>query len=327
MPEKKSPKVSITSKKVKKKSFAGIKRKPLYPGAGAAGSAPSNSKKQQAESAKSTISIKGNFVRASRLSQIPGPSPEEELRKSGKSEKSFVSSNLALSTQDQSPARSASYSSQQQDQEDDRSEEDESTQESEEEEESYYSKSPSPEPEEEESLSHKSPVFEAERSRPRPPTSFRTETRLGSAGSSQKSPSLGSPRSFISTRSRNPDSESLDEEDQRPQSNGSNMSFMRQSLGQDILQNARRSSSGNNSSSRATAEDYVQSFSQDEASHNMTVTSQGHGVDNNDFYNRTATATTASASGGGGRLHSQGSLFSYKLASDSPEHGPRQTKT
>ena len=122
-------------------------------------------------------------------------------------------------------------------------------------------------------------------------------------------------------------------EDSRP---ASGQSFIRQSVdrsfGQSIL---RKANNQQQSMKSVRTSDYVDrdedaasqnSFSRQSTAggrnHSMTITSQGHGVDNNDFF--------ADVENNGGQSRqlksgSKSSLFSYKLA-DSPSRAPQNNE-
>lgn len=303
----KLPQLSPINPESKKKTYVATKvkkpivnRKPLYPGA---------RKKEVSESAKSTITIKGNFIRAARLTEQPRPSSH----KSSHSADSYTSPDRvsAQSQKSRSPSPDYDYETENESEDSDQN--------------SYQSQSRSPSPY---TRSEKSPVIPVLETRPatsitksetstrsptlyqksRPASYISRNRTLGSAGSSQKS-SNGSPN----------------QPDSRPDSVQSNNSFVRQSVGQSLGQSILRKAVGT-----AKTEDYIDrdednrkslrygnSFSRESTAtgtHDVTVTSQGHGVDNNDAFGEV-----------GGRLQSQGSLFSYKF-NHSPKRSPSLTK-
>lgn len=323
---------NFESKFLARKFKKPLNRKPLYPGGGP-------KKDQQGDT-----EIKGNFVRASRLSQMPvAVASQQSLEASESPQRSETS--VAYSREHSgytSPERSQHTGSPGESYLESPGRSPERSQHSRSPGESYIespARSESPDYSDEEysqspSLQEDEDVVSTRRGsweKPRPGTYGVTRSKLGSAGSSSHKSSNGSP-AFGTDDVENVSQKSFYD------------SFGRQSavalgnsLGQRILKTATSTNDQRRLQSTRSirTEDYIDrdeddvknfshrtlrygtSFDEDaaeaETTHNMTVTSQGHGVDNNDAF-------VAMRS----RQQSRGSLFSYKLASDSPK---RETKT
>ena len=269
---------NLENKFLRRKVRQPLKRKPLYPSS------------KNKESAKSTVTIKGNFVRAARLDN------NEEA--------------AALPSDNYSPERSRTVSPN--DPEEDYYSDEEYYSESDEDSESYR-RSPSASPTSRRSPSVSRRSFDASPSRSptlapsttataAPTASYMSRHSLGSDGSSQRSETPASPTSPKSTL-KSP---------VRNDSAASNQTYSK-SLGHSILSRARRSlKSGRTEDLIDHDEDaknyshrtlrYGNSFSTktDERNHDVTVTSHGNGTENNDVESR---------------LNSGGSLFSYKTNS------------